>query len=310
MRRQRFFRTSRGEALALFGAAPIAQLATTTPAGAPLLRAVRPFVAGDSVAFRVAPDEELAVASLCGRAAVLAVHEAIAAEPLLDRRAAVHGTLVTGDGVFRVDGSDLEGEARLLQDRAPDERTRLLESLWQRGGDGDPRAIELVRAANPDTPTPAFLRTTLPVTLHCALEPRDVDAAVAMLAPEYWNDIHPRARIAGAIAGSQLFVGARVDGKLVACARAIADGHKYAWVYDVVVGRQWRGAGIGEAVMRLVLDHPRVRGVARVLLQTRDAQPLYRKLGFIEEAEAPPRPYRSTCMLRIQRGRAEPAEGR
>ena len=53
--------------------------------------------------------------------------------------------------------------------------------------------------------------------------------------------------------------------------------------------------------MRLCLDHPRVRGAARVLLRTRDAQPLYRKLGFIEEAEAPPRPYRSTGMLRIQR---------
>ena len=56
-----------------------------------------------------------------------------------------------------------------------------------------PRAIELVRAANPDTPTPAFLRTSLPVTLHCALAPDDVDAAVDLLAPEYWNDVHPRA---------------------------------------------------------------------------------------------------------------------
>jgi hypothetical protein len=54
-------------------------------------------------------------------------------------------------------------------------------------------------------------------------------------------------------------------------------------------------------VMRLCLDHPRVRRAARVLLQTRDAQPLYKKLGFIEEADAPPKSYRSTSMLRIQR---------
>lgn len=53
--------------------------------------------------------------------------------------------------------------------------------------------------------------------------------------------------------------------------------------------------------MRLLLDHPRVRGAASVLLATRDAQPLYQKLGFVEVALAPPRPYTSTTMVRIQR---------
>jgi ribosomal protein S18 acetylase RimI-like enzyme len=203
--------------------------------------------------------------------------------------------------ILRVRGGDVDGKSKLAQNRSPEERLRLLDKLWERGLDDDPRAIELIRAANPDTPTPQFLQTTLPVTLSCALDARDVDAAVALLAPEYWNDIFSKERIAGAIAGSSVFVGARVDGKLVACARALSDGHKYAWVYDVVVAPEWRGCGLGERVMRLCLDHPRVRRAARVLLQTRDAQPLYRKLGFIEEAEAPPRPYRSTGMLRIQR---------
>ncbi|HEX9100734.1 MAG TPA: GNAT family N-acetyltransferase, partial [Polyangia bacterium] len=187
--------------------------------------------------------------------------------------------------ILRVRAAGVDGKAKLLQNRSPDERARVLEQLWARGADGDARAIELVRAANPDTPTPAFLRTTLPVTLHCALDARDAADAVALLSPEYWNDAHPKERIAGAIAGSSVFVGARVDGKLVACARALSDGHKYAWVYDVVVAPEWRGCGLGEAVMRLCLDHPRVRGAWRVLLQTRDAQPLYRKLGFVDEAE-------------------------
>ncbi len=237
-------------------------------------------------------------------------------DPAHARYRALYDKQVASILILRVRTADLDGKAKLLQNRSPEERVHILERMWQRGHDGDPRAIELVRAANPDTPTPAFLRfapklddsnggskarTMVPATLHCALDPRDVDAAVALLAPEYWNDQHPPERIAGAVAGSSLFVGARVDGKLVACARAISDGHKYAWVYDVVVAPPWRGCGLGEAVMRLCLDHPRVRGAARVLLQTRDAQPLYRKLGFIEEAEAPPRSYRSTSMLRIQR---------
>jgi hypothetical protein len=54
-----------------------------------------------------------------------------------------------------------------------------------------------------------------------------------------------------------------------------------------------------------------VRHAWQLHLRTRDAQPLYKKLGFIDEADAPPRAFGSTGMLRIQaRGRTEPAEGR
>ena len=355
MRRERFFRMARSEAMALLAEAPVVHLATTTPDGAPVIRTLHPVIVDGDVCFHAAAVGEKAES--LGRAAVMTAEEVVAAIPsyfvdaeracpatTLYRSVQVHGVLEAVDDeahkarvlaalmakyqpeaghepidptharyaelyakqvaailILRVRATDVDGKAKLAQNRSPEERVRMLEKLWERGLDGDPRAIELVRAANPDTPTPDFLRTTLPVTLHCALPPCDIDAAVALLAPEYWNDIHPRARIAGAIAGSHAFVGARVDGKLVACARALSDGHKYAWVYDVVVAPEWRGCGLGEAVMRVCLDHPRVRTVARVLLQTRDAQPLYRKLGFIEEAEAPPRPYRSTGMLRIQR---------
>ncbi len=355
LRRERFFRMPRAEALALLAEAPVVHLATTTPDGAPVLRTLHSVVVDGDVCFHAAAVGEKAAA--LGRAAVVSAEEVVASIPsyfvdaeracpatTLYRSVQLHGTLEAVDGdepkarvlaalmakyqpeaghapidpaharyrelydkqvasilILRVRGDDVDGKAKLLQNRSPEERVRVLERLWQRGADGDARAIELIRAANPDTPTPPFLQTDLPVTLHCALEARDVDAAVALLAPEYWNDEHPRERIAGAIAGSSVFVGARVDGKLVACARAISDGHKYAWVYDVVVAPEWRGCGLGEAVMRLVVDHPRVRGAARVLLQTRDAQPLYRKLGFIEAGEAPPRPYTSTGMVRIQR---------
>ena len=357
MRRERFFRMARGEALALLADAAVVHLATTTPDGAPVLRTLHPVVVDGDVCFHAAAVGEKAEA--LGRAVVLQAEQIVASIPswfvdaeracpatTLYRSVQLHGTLEAVDDeakkarvlaalmakyqpeaghepidpeharydelyakqvasilILRVragDG-DVDGKAKLLQNRSPEERVRVLEKLWERGADPDARAIELIRAANPDTPTPSFLRTTLPVTLHCALDAGDVDAAVALLAPEYWNDVHPKERIAGAIAGSPVFVGARVDGKLVACARAISDGHKYAWVYDVVVAPEWRGCGLGQRVMRLCLEHPRVRGAWHVLLQTRDAQPLYRKLGFIEEAEAPPRPYRSTGMLRIQR---------
>ncbi|MDB4969287.1 MAG: wecD [Myxococcales bacterium] len=367
MRRERFFRMTRAEALALLESAPVIHLASTTPEGAPILRTLHGVVVDDALCFHAAPVGEK-VESL-GRAVVISCEELVASIPsyfvdperacpatTLYRSAQLHGTLERVDApphkarvlgalmakyqpegghlpldvahpsydalyekqvaallIVQVRLADLDGKAKLMQNRSPEERCRVLEQLWARGLDGDPRAIELIRQANPDTPTPPFLRfeplfensngrSKVPVTLHCALDPGDVAAAVELLAPEYWNiDTFGRERIAGAILGSPVFVGARVDGRLVACARAISDGHKYAWVYDVVVAPEWRGGGLGEAVMRLCLDHPRVRGAARVLLQTRDAQPLYHKLGFIDAADAPPRPYPSTSMLRIQR---------
>jgi N-acetylglutamate synthase-like GNAT family acetyltransferase/nitroimidazol reductase NimA-like FMN-containing flavoprotein (pyridoxamine 5'-phosphate oxidase superfamily) len=257
----------------------------------------------------------------------------------------LYGKQVDAIWIGRLPLDRVDGKSKLAQNRSPAERALLCEHLWARGRDGDARAIELIRAANPDMPTPAFLRfeprfdsadrePSLPivrengaqtrsetladqleprfensntrskaVTLHCALDERDVDAAVALLAPEYWNVArHSRARIAGALVGAQAWVGARDGGgRLVACARAISDGHKSAWIYDVIVAPDWRGCGLGQAVMQLLLTHPRLRTVATLFLQTRDAQPLYRKLGFLAADQVPPPPFPRTDMLRNQR---------
>lgn len=228
---------------------------------------------------------------------------------------ALYGKQVDAIWIGRLPLDRVDGKHKLAQNRSPEERVQLCEHLWARGRDGDDRAIELIRAANPDMPTPPFLRflpkldSAAPVvgadrlTLHCALDGRDVAAAVALLASEYWNVArHSPERIAGALAGAQAWVGARDGaGRLVACARAISDGHKCAWIYDVIVAAEWRGCGLGQAVVQLLLAHPRLRGVATQLLQTRDAQPLYRKLGFVEATEVPPPPFPRTDMLRNQR---------
>ena len=229
------------------------------------------------------------------------------AEPRFEE---LYGKQVDAIWIGRLPLDRVDGKSKLAQNRAPEERQRLCEHLWARGHDGDARAIELIRAANPDMPAPDFLRFTPDedlalhgITLHCALDERDVAAAVALLAPEYWNvERHAPERIAGALRGSSAWVGARDDaGALVACARAVSDGHKSAWIYDVIVAPAWRRRGLGRAVMRLLLAHPLVRDVATQFLQTRDAQPLYRAFGFLAEGEVPPPPFQRTAMLRNQR---------
>jgi nitroimidazol reductase NimA-like FMN-containing flavoprotein (pyridoxamine 5'-phosphate oxidase superfamily)/GNAT superfamily N-acetyltransferase len=199
--------------------------------------------------------------------------------------------------VLRVSLEKVVGKAKLGQHRSTADLVRIIDGLWKRGRHGDDRAIERILGANPAVPLPAFLRGPEATRLVCALDEVDVREAAALLAGEYWNEDTERARIEGAMRGSSAVVGARApDGAIVAVARALSDGARSAWVGDVCVSREWRGRGVGQAVVRLLLDHPSVRGADRIRLNTRDAQSLYTRFGFVDAA-AERRTYPSTEMI-------------
>ncbi len=205
-------------------------------------------------------------------------------------RAQVSGLLIAGLPL-----DVLTTKAKLGQNRTPTQRATLLEKLWARG---DVRAVELIRAANPDTPTPAFLAAPEGLTLHGWLPPTRSGEAAALLAGEYWNDVFTPGELERAHRGATAWVGVtEATGALVATARALADGGKYGWVYDVCVRADLRGRGLGKALMRLLLDHPAVRGCRVVRLGTRDAQGLYAQFGFVPAQSLPPRPYVATEMV-------------
>lgn len=210
----------------------------------------------------------------------------------------LYAKAIAGILVLRVSMERLDGKAKLAQNRSHDERRRLMERLWERGLPGDPAAIEAIRAANPTTPLPAFLSAPGGAALVCALPPRAARTAADLLDGAYWNEGTPRDAVERAHVASPAWVGARdADGRLVATARATGDAAKRAWIYDVMVAPSWRGRGLGEAVLRLLLAHPAVRSARQVLLATRDAQDFYARLGFVDRAEAPRRPYRSIEMV-------------
>lgn len=196
--------------------------------------------------------------------------------------------------------TNLTGKAKLAQNRKPHEVSELLEQLWRRGDPGDVRALELVRAANPLAPMPAFLQGPAGVTLHAHVPASDAPRAAALLEGTYWNVGLSAEALARAHLASAAWVGAR-DGKgeLIASARATSDETKWAWIYDVIVAPAWRRRGLATALTRLLLDHPTVRHAARVMLATRDAQEVYRPLGFCEK-DARPRPFPSTEMVLVR----------
>lgn len=69
-------------------------------------------------------------------------------------------------------------------------------------------------------------------------------------------------------------------GGMVAMARAVTDGATFAWICDVFVDPACRGLGIGKALIGCLLHHPRLQGLRRVQLATRDAHGLYAGFGF------------------------------
>ncbi len=205
-------------------------------------------------------------------------------EPRYDElyRKAVNGIMV-----LRVSLERLDGKAKLAQNRTPAEQARLLEKLWERGLSSDPAAIEAVRGANPGLPLPAFLRGPGEITLAVAPGEDDAKVAAGMLEGAYWNVGIAGDVIGSAHLGSSAWVGARDgSGRLVGTARAVSDGAKRAWIFDVMVAPEHRAKGVGEAVLRLLLDHPAVRRTREVLLRTRDAEGFYRRFGFALRGEA------------------------
>lgn len=213
--------------------------------------------------------------------ALMGKHQPEGGHVPIDARHDLYRKPVAGILVLALSLADVDGKAKLGQNRTPEEVSRIAELLWKRGEKGDALAVDLVLRANPSAPLPAFLRAPEGVSLICAMAEEDADDAAALLEGAYWTVGLSAPQKRNAFLGSTAWVGARdLEGKLIATARAISDGSRNAWIYDVIVAPAWRGRGVGRALMRLLLDHPAVRNAAQVLLNTVDAEKLYESFGF------------------------------
>lgn len=86
------------------------------------------------------------------------------------------------------------------------------------------------------------------------------------------------------------------QGKQIGFSRVITDYSEFASLWDVFIDSEHRGKGIGKALMKYILDHPRLRGVFRWFLMTEDAHGLYQKYGFKTEA------YNPYVMMKVMSG--------
>jgi GNAT superfamily N-acetyltransferase len=107
----------------------------------------------------------------------------------------------------------------------------------------------------------------------------DVDMIHAYLSRVYWSEGIPREVVERSLQNSLCF-GVFFGTEQVGFARVITDFATFAYVADVFVLEQHRGRGLATWLMQFVMQHPRLRGLRRWALATRDAHGLYEKVGF------------------------------
>lgn len=109
----------------------------------------------------------------------------------------------------------------------------------------------------------------------------DMDVIHRFLSEEsYWAKGRARAQIERSVAHSLAVAVYAPDGSQAGFAMAVTDRAIFALLSNVFVLPQWRGRGLGEALVRAVLEHPELTSVSRWSLTTNDAHRLYAKFGF------------------------------
>ena len=114
-------------------------------------------------------------------------------------------------------------------------------------------------------------------------DPAQIDRAAVkrFLAASYWAPDRPAAVIERSLDHSLTF-GLFHGGRQVGMARVVTDYATFAWLCDVFIDPDHRGAGNGRWLMSVVTGHPDLQGLRRWILGTRDAHGLYARYVFKE----------------------------
>jgi len=107
----------------------------------------------------------------------------------------------------------------------------------------------------------------------------DQEAVYAYLRRTYWADsrLPHTQRLAN---DNSLCLGLYRGKEQVGFARVVTDCATFAYLCDVYVEEAHKGRGLGKWLMEAVHAHPRLQGLRRWALATRDAHGLYEQFGW------------------------------
>jgi GNAT superfamily N-acetyltransferase len=97
----------------------------------------------------------------------------------------------------------------------------------------------------------------------------------------YWAAGRPRETQDALIDGATRVVGLYDGDRQIGFCRAVTDGTSFVYLADVYVLETYRGRGLGEELVREMIEASPLAGL-RWLLHTTNMHPLYRKFGFEE----------------------------
>jgi N-acetylglutamate synthase-like GNAT family acetyltransferase len=107
----------------------------------------------------------------------------------------------------------------------------------------------------------------------------DLDVIHGFLTNTYWSKGISREVVERALRNS-LCYGVYEGGRQVGFARVVTDQATFAYLADVFILQSHRGRGLSEKLVAAIAADPRLQGLRRWVLVTRDAHGLYAKFGF------------------------------
>lgn len=108
----------------------------------------------------------------------------------------------------------------------------------------------------------------------------DLHAMHAYLRRSYWAEEIPPEVLERAVRGSLCIGAYDSGGAQIGLARFVSDFATFCYVCDVYVLEEHRGRGLSKAMMAIAVAHPKLQGLRRWNLATRDAHALYEQFGF------------------------------
>jgi len=109
----------------------------------------------------------------------------------------------------------------------------------------------------------------------------DLNVIHEFLTTSYWAAGIPADVVKRSIEHSLPF-GIYQEERQIGFARVITDYATFAYLADVFVIEAYRGQGLAKWLVEVIVAHPRLQGLRRWMLATRDAHALYSKVGFVE----------------------------
>ena len=102
---------------------------------------------------------------------------------------------------------------------------------------------------------------------------------------EWWTADRSLEETRRCVEGSQIRIGLTDDsGNLIGFVRVVTDYTFKALIFDVIVADAYRGTGLGDRLIELVLEHPDLANVKHFELYCRpDVAPFYARHGFTAE---------------------------